>query len=263
MRPWTKIRGWFKLALCAAGFLLPGCGTISTYQTGKTVPKGKFSFGMGTAAGLFRTKSHMVGFPLELGYGMAEVFAGYGLFDFLDFQVKMAAATPMKADNESDDLAKFLKGGKASGGGSVRLAMAQERWGFPLSVAVGSGYYVGSMTESRTDFKTNAETFRRWTEIRDQVFFVNVSKDVFSWLTPYGAYKLYRRLTFNRTWVYGVPTAAEAINDTLQGYGAGVSFNVGRHKNTHIMLEANAIKDTDEPARHYQKQAGLGMSVEF
>ncbi|MBI4668085.1 MAG: hypothetical protein HY747_02685, partial [Elusimicrobia bacterium] len=104
---------------------------------------------------------------------------------------------------------------------------------------------------------------RKLTETVDRVIFVNVSRDIWSWLTPYGAYKFYKRLTNNRTWEYQRLTSKEAIVDKLEGYGAGLSFNVGKERNTHIMFEVDELKDTDEPAKHYQKQAGMGISVEF
>ncbi|MBI4064686.1 MAG: hypothetical protein HY401_10370 [Elusimicrobia bacterium] len=257
LMPFLTHKGKAAALLIGGGLFFSGCGTISTYQTGKTVPKGKLSFGLGTSAGLFRTKSHIVGFPIELAYGSAELFMGYGLFDFLDLQLKAMAAQY----TSSEDF-KSLGGIPAVGGGSARLALAQERWGFPFSIAVGYGYYGGSAQSRRTDIK-NTETNRKLTGTTDRVAFVNVSKDLLSWLTPYGALKFYNRTTHNRNWDKGKLTLDETLRDKLNGYGAGLSFNVGRDKNAHIMLEMNSIRDTDEPDKHYQKQAGIGMSVEF
>ncbi|MEK7287229.1 MAG: hypothetical protein AAB091_01535 [Elusimicrobiota bacterium] len=256
MQSWIQASGW--PAVVAAVILgLSGCGSISTYQTGKTVPGGKFSFGMGMAGGLFRTKSHVNGFPTELPYGAAEVFAGYGLLDFLEINLKVMASQYTAKEDFRE-----LGGMPLFGGGSARLALTQERWGFPLSVAIGSAYYAGSAQERRSNLD-NVETLRRVTTTKDRILFVNVSRDAFSWLTLYGAWKIYHRTTLNKEWDHGNLTKQDALLDQLRGYGAGISFNVGRDRNTHIMFEVNEIRDTDEPSRHYQKQAGLGMSVEF
>ena len=245
------------LAALLAGSFLSSCGTVSTFQTGKTIPRGKFSFGMGSSLGVFRTKSHIVGFPTELPYGAAEVFAGYGLFEFLDINAKVMASQYTSEEDFGD-----LGGLPLTGGGSARFGIAQERWGSPISIAIGYGYYGGSAQSRRTDLDDN-ETNRQLTTTVDKITFVNVSRDIFSWLTPYFAYKLFRRMTHNREWDYGVPVSDETLNDNLVGYSGGISFNVGKERNTHIMLEMNTVRDTDEPEDHYQKQVGLGMSVEF
>ncbi|MBI4370104.1 MAG: hypothetical protein HY547_07735 [Elusimicrobia bacterium] len=249
----------------AVGLFISGCGTISTFQTGKTIPRGKASFGMGTSMGLFRTKSNIVGFPLELPYGALEVFAGYGLFEPIDVQIKVMGSQYTSVEDFQE-----LGGIPLFGGGSVRLALAQERWGFPMSIAIGSGYYTGSAQSRTSDFSvdssgnlTAAEATQKVTTTRDAVYFVNWSKDLRRWLTLYGVYKMYHRLSYNRAWDHEVLVQEEAVNDKLNGGGGGISFNVGRDANTHIMFEINAIVDTNEPDSHYQKQAGLGMSTEF
>lgn len=264
MQSWIPIRGWVFI-LIFAGLGLSGCGSISTYQTGKTVPRGKLSFGMGMGAGLYRTKSpqakspvpEYIRFPVEFPSAAAEVFAGYGLFDFLELNAKV-----MVFQYTAHEDFKQLSGIPLFGGGSTRLALAQERWGFPFSIALGTGYYAGSIQDRGTTVD-NIETHRRLTTTKDHIYFVNVSKDLIRWLTLYGAWKIYYRATLNKEWDHGKLIFDETIDDEMRGYGAGISFNVGRDRNTHIMLEINDIRDKDEPARHYQKQAGLGMSVEF
>jgi hypothetical protein len=140
--------------------------------------------------------------------------------------------------------------------------VAQERWGFPFSLAVGYGFYAGA-AQSRQHNLDNVEVKRDLTVTKDKVATVHLSKDLAPWFTLYGAYKLYRRTTINRRYDYRVQTSEEISQDPLRGWGAGFSFNVGAHRNTHIMFEANHVWDVDEPQDHYQKQGGLGMSVEF
>lgn len=247
------------LTAACLSLALSSCGTISTFQTGKTTPRGQFSFGLGSSGGLLRTKSHQVDYPIELAFANIEVFGGYGLFDFLDVNFRVMAAQFARPAGEGK---KELRGVPLFGGGSARFGLVQERWGHPLSIAVGYGYYTGSAQSRQTDLK-NTEVKRETTTLADSVQFVHVSRDVVSWLTLYGAYKIYNRRLINRTYEYKILTLNQEFEDKLKGYGAGVSFNVGKLRNTHIMLEINDVRDTDEPARHYQKQAGLGMSVEF
>lgn len=236
---------------------LSGCGTISTYQTGKTLPRGQFSFGIGMAGGLFRTKSRAVGFPIELGYGAAEVMLGYGVFDFIELDAKVMAAT----FTDSEEFG-HLSGIPAFGGGQVRVPLAQERWGFPFSLSLGTGYYAGSAQSIQQDIN-KVETRRDLTVTKDQIHTLFLSKDLKPWFTPYIAYKLVRRTTVNRRYDHGKLTINETLVDPMHGFGSGFSFNVGRSRNTHIMLELNSVRDNDEPDKHYQKQGGLGMSVDF
>ncbi|MEK6542963.1 MAG: hypothetical protein AABZ44_00795 [Elusimicrobiota bacterium] len=245
--------------LLVLGCVLSSCGTISTFQTGKTIPQKKVSFGMGSSVGLTRTKSNLVGYPIELPYGSIEAFLGYGLFDFLDINVKAMAAQYARPSEEGS---KKLRGLPFFGGASARLAMVQERWGHPVSVALGYGYYTGAAQSRQTDLN-DVETKKESTTLTDKVVTVNCSRDVFKWLTFYGAWKLYERHLVNNTFEYKIQTLHQEYDDKMDGYGAGVSFNVGREHNTHIMIETNQITDTDEPTKHYQKQVGLGMSVDF
>ncbi|MFC1522582.1 hypothetical protein ACFL6Y_09250 [Elusimicrobiota bacterium] len=241
---------WALIRIAPLLLLLNSCGTISTFQTGKTLEKGNFSFGMGMSGGLFRTKSQMVGYPIELGYAALEVSAGYGLFDFLDIHGKaMGSGTD-------------LNGMPIIGGGSARLAIAQERWGSPVSIAVGAGRYSGRLRSRQTNMEGEESKIDK-TKLRDRIVFVNLSKDIVSWFTLYICGKQLDRRTSNQRFEKGNLVIDEVFNDEMRGGGAGISINVGRDRNTHIMLEVNQVVDTDEPKIHYQKQAGLGMSVEF
>jgi len=230
---------------------LSGCATISTFQTGKTTPGGKFTFGTGSSRAFYRTKSKIVGFPIELLAPAIEFYGGFGVTDFLEVNGK--AMVTGEKDNGMPEL---------YGGPSGRIAFAQERWGAPISVALGYSYYSGSIQSKQTNLQ-GQETRRDITKLTDKIYAAYVSRDVFSWLTIYGVYKIYDRVTKNFRLENKHFVSEEKFTDKLKGGGAGVSFNVGHDRNTHIMFEFNEIRDDDEPKKHYQSQQGMGISVDF
>src|SRR3989338_8493166 len=116
---------------------------------------------------------------------------------------------------EKEDFKQF-GGLPLYGGGQARVPLAQERWGFPFSVSFGAGYYAGGAQSRETDLD-KVEVRRDVTITKDQVYSAHLSKDLTSWFTLYGAYKLYRRTTTNRRYDYGKRVSEEILSDPMIG----------------------------------------------
>jgi hypothetical protein len=228
-----------SLGAGAALFLfgLMGCASISTFQSGKTLPDRSSDLGVGMSAGKIPTHTHILGFDADLPSVSMEGWFRHGLSDRLEVGGKIA-----------------LPGFYAA---QVRRGIFNESRGDSFSLAAGTGVGYVSPMKNRLSFAGFGAKDTTWLTDVPATFFI--SKDVGPALTLYGSPRAVWRHTDNRRSLSVGPGTHEKFNDTLVGAGAGFILHLGRVR---LMLEYNRLIDTMDPSRR-QSSAGFGLGVQL
>lgn len=216
-----------KLLLTAIFAALPaltGCTSLSVYQTGKTLPKGKTQFGVGAGA-MSDPKTVTTADDDETLFS-GDMWVRYGFTDRVDAGAKLSLPGAATAD--------------------VRYGFLNENRQDRFSLA-------GGITATRT----LSETGHISLTLIDLMLPLYISKDIAPWLTVYGVPRYsYRTI---KTELYG-----NAVSDTLSmwGLGGGVMFNFGPDDRLHLAVEYHRLQSFSRPG-YYSATAGCGLSCDF
>lgn len=219
--------------LASLALATSACTSVSVYQTGKTLPKGKGQMGYAMGGGKARTKAAIPGFDVDLPSLTAEFWGRYGFTSRAEAGLKYSLPGSLTVD--------------------ARYGILREIDGAPVSLAAGLGFAASSVS-------TEHSTFEDKTSIRDLIVPLYVSRDLSDGVSAYVTPRYVRRFIANeRT---EASPATEYINADMLGMGGGLMFNLGKAKTTHLTMEYQLVYEPADPS-HYTQNTGMAIAFDF